>query len=179
MFQLLAEKLQAVFQKLAGKGVLTENDVDEGLRQVRLALLEADVHFRVAKDFIDRVREKAVGAEVMKSLSPGHQVVKIVHEELVSLLGDGVSRLNPAPHPPSVIMLVGLFGSGKTTTAAKLAFNFKKEGQQPLLVAADLHRPAAVAQLTTLANQLKVPIYQEKSTDPLAVAVNGLKRGRE
>jgi len=143
------------------KGKLTEKDIDDGLRQVRLALLEADVNFRVVKDFIERVRERALGAEVLQSLTPGQQVVKIVNEELIATLGEEPSRLSPSGQPPFVAMLVGLQGSGKTTTAAKMALHLKRSGQRPLLVAADNRRPAAIEQLVTLGEQLDIPVFNE------------------
>ncbi|MGB2877544.1 MAG: signal recognition particle protein [Dehalococcoidales bacterium] len=164
MFEILSDKLSKVFRLLGNKGKLTEKDIDEGLRQVRLALLEADVNFKVVKDFVARVRERAIGAEVMQSLTPGQQVVKIVNEEIVATLGNEPGRLNTSGQPPYVAMLVGLQGSGKTTTAAKLALHLKHSGQKPLLVAADNRRPAAIEQLLTLGNQLDSPVYSE-STD--------------
>jgi signal recognition particle subunit SRP54 len=161
MFEVLSDKLSKVFRLLGNKGKLTEKDIDEGLRQVRLALLEADVNFKVVKDFVARVRERAIGAEVMHSLTPGQQVVKIVNEEIVVTLGNDPARLSTSGQPPYVAMLVGLQGSGKTTTAAKLAMHLKHSGQKPLLVAADNRRPAAIEQLTTLGNQLDIPVYSE------------------
>jgi signal recognition particle subunit SRP54 len=162
MFEVLSEKLSAVFRLLGSRGKLTEKDIDEALRQVRLALLEADVNFKVVKDFTTRVRERSIGKEVMESLTPAQQIIKIVNEELIKTLGDGQgSRLAQVPQPPSVIMMVGLHGSGKTTTAAKLALLLKHGGQKPLLVAADNRRPAAIEQLVTLGRQLDVPVYQE------------------
>jgi signal recognition particle subunit SRP54 len=150
MFEVLTDKLSAVFSRLGSRGKLTEKAIDEALRQVRLALLEADVNFKVVKEFIARVRERSLGAQVLESLTPAQQIVKIVNEELVRILGEGESRLEASAHPPSVIMLAGLQGSGKTTTAAKLALNLKHSGQKPLLVAADNRRPAAIEQLVTL-----------------------------
>jgi len=161
MFEVLSEKLGKVFRLLGNKGKLTEKDIDEGLRQVRLALLEADVNFKVVKDFVARVRERAIGAEVMQSLTPGQQVVKIVNEEIVATLGNEPGRLSTSGQPPYVAILVGLQGSGKTTTAAKLALHLKRSGQKPLLVAADNRRPAAIEQLITLGNQLDIPVYSE------------------
>lgn len=158
MFEGLTARLQSVFQRLKGKGVLTERDVDEALREVRLALLEADVNFRVVKDFINRIKERAVGQEVLQSLTPAQQVVKIVYEELVQLMGATQSRLAVASRPPTVIMLVGLQGSGKTTTAAKLANYLAKQGRRPLLVGADVYRPAAIEQLRVLGRQLNIPV---------------------
>ncbi|HOG48646.1 MAG TPA: signal recognition particle receptor subunit alpha, partial [Anaerolineae bacterium] len=156
MFENLSEKLQATFQKLARKGRLSESDVDAGLRDVRLALLEADVNYKVVKQFVAAVRERAVGADVAKSLSPAQQVVKIVHEELIKLLGEP-AKLNLTGQPPHVIMLVGLQGSGKTTMAAKLAQFLRKDGHKPILVAADPYRPAAITQLEVLGRQLDIP----------------------
>ncbi len=161
MFEILSEKLNKVFRALGNKGKLTEKDIDEGLRQVRLALLEADVNFKVVKDFVARVRERAIGVEVMQSLTPGQQVVKIVNEEIVATLGNEPGRLSTSGQQPCVAMLVGLQGSGKTTTAAKLALHLKHSGQKPLLVAADNRRPAAIEQLTTLGNQLDIPVFSE------------------
>lgn len=179
MFETLTQKLDELLKSLRGRGVLTEQNIDEALRGVRMSLLEADVHFSVVKGFIDRVREKAVGVAVMKSLTPGLQVVKIVHEELTELMGKKGSGLQMAPHPPTVVMLVGLQGSGKTTTVGKLARAYQAKGLRPLLVAADLQRPAAVAQLQTHATTLKVSIVlPEGETDPLAVARRGIEQGR-
>jgi len=162
MFEVLSEKLNAVFRLLGNRGKLTEKDIDEALRQVRLALLEADVNFKVVKDFTTRVKERSLGKEVMESLTPAQQIIKIVNEELIKTLGDGQgSRLASASQPPSVIMMVGLQGSGKTTTAAKLALHLKHTGHKPLLVAADNRRPAAIEQLVTLGKQLDVPVFNE------------------
>ena len=166
MFEILSDKLSKVFRLLGNKGKLTEKDIDEGLRQVRLALLEADVNFKVVKDFIGRVRERALGAEVQQSLTPGQQIVKIVNEELVATLGKEPSRLSASGQPPFVAMLVGLQGSGKTTTAAKLALHLKHSGQRPMLVAADNRRPAAIEQLVTLGKQLDMPVYSEGTNVP-------------
>jgi len=153
VFENLQDKLQGVFEKLSSRGKLSEADVDVALREVRLALLEADVNFKVVKDFVQRVRERAVGAEVMRSLTPAQQVIKIVHEELIATLGEP-ARLNLSGPSPHVIMLVGLQGSGKTTTAAKLALNLRQAGQRPLMVAADTRRPAAITQIEVLGKQL-------------------------
>jgi signal recognition particle subunit SRP54 len=170
MFELLSEKLSAVFRLIVSRGKLSEKDIDEALRQVRLALLEADVNFKVVKDFTTRVKERSLGKEVMESLSPGQQIIKIVNEELIKTLGDGASsKLTSVSQPPAVVMMVGLQGSGKTTTAAKLALLLKHGGQKPLLVAADNRRPAAIEQLVTLGKQLDVPVYNE---DPKAAAWN-------
>jgi len=161
MFEVLSDKLGKVFRLLGNKGKLTEKDIDDGLRQVRLALLEADVNFKVVKDFVARVRERALGAEVLQSLTPGQQVVKIVNEELIAILGQEPSKLNASGQSPFVAMLVGLQGSGKTTTAAKLAHHLRHSGQRPLLVAADNRRPAAIEQLVTLGEQLDIPVFNE------------------
>lgn len=165
MFESLSDRLQAIFDRLGKRGILTEQDVDVALREVRVALLEADVNFRVVKDFLARVRERAVGAEVHKSLTPGQAVVKIVHEELLQTLGEG-GRLDLGGPPPRVIMLVGLQGSGKTTTAAKLALRLRSDGRKPLLVAADTYRPAAITQLETLGKQLNIPVFSEGDKVP-------------
>ncbi|HLH74935.1 MAG TPA: signal recognition particle protein [Chloroflexota bacterium] len=178
MFDTLTDRLQDVFKRLRGKGKLTERDVDEALREVRLALLEADVNFKVVKDFVGRVRERAVGVEVLESLSPAQQVIKIVNEELINLLGEP-SRLETGGASPTLVMLVGLQGSGKTTTAAKLALQLRKSGQRPLLVAADMQRPAAVQQLITLGKQIDVPVYSEPKGDPPSICERALGRARE
>ena len=159
MFDNLNERLNKVFKKLKGRGRLSEEDIQEGLREVRLALLEADVNYKVVKNFISKVKERAVGQEVMESLTPGQQVVKIVHEELKNLLGSSGEGLNLAGRQPAVILLVGLQGSGKTTTAAKLARLLRKKGRKPYLVPADVYRPAAVEQLQTLGKQLDIPVF--------------------
>ena len=160
MFDRLSDKLAQVFKKLKGHGKLTEVNIQAALREVRLALLEADVNYKVAKAFIDRVHERAVGQEVMASLTPGQQMIKIVHEELIGLLGGETPRLNLGGKPPVALMLVGLQGSGKTTTAAKLALKLKKQGRQPFLVPADIYRPAAVDQLQKLGSEIAVETYQ-------------------
>ncbi|HMN28242.1 MAG TPA: signal recognition particle protein [Caldilineaceae bacterium] len=179
MFESLTDKLQSVFEKLSSKGKLTENDVNIAMREVRLALLEADVNFKVVKDFVERVRVRAVGAEVMASLTPAQQVVKIVNEELIELLGKPTS-LNLSGPPPQVIMLVGLQGTGKTTMATKLALRLRKNGQRPLLVAADIYRPAAITQLEVLARQVDVPVYSEGTQVPAStIAKNALRLARE
>ncbi len=161
MFEILSDKLSNVFRLLGNKGKLTEKDIDDAMRQMRLALLEADVNFKVVKDFVARVREQALGAEVRQSLTPAQQILKIVNDELIAILGGGQSRLESASHPPSVVMLVGLQGCGKTTTAAKLALHLKHSGQNPLLVAADNRRPAAIEQLVALGGQIDIPVYSE------------------
>ena len=180
MFESLSEKLTGVFQRLGNKGRLTEKDIDGALREVRMALLEADVNFRIARDFVARIRERALQEDLLKSLSPGQQVVKITNEELTEILGGGASRLEPGPRPPSTMLIIGLNGSGKTTTAAKLARHLKQSGQSPVLVAADLQRPAAVQQLETLGSQIGVPVYQSvTSAATLDVVRDGLKHASE
>jgi len=159
MFDSLTEKLNSVFKKLRGHGKLTEQNISDALKEVRLALLEADVNFKVVKDFIDRIRVRALGQEVLGSLTPGQQVVKIVHEELVSLMGGSNTGLNLSYKPPIPVMLVGLQGSGKTTTAAKLGKFLKDKGRKPYLVPADVRRPAAIEQLKKLGEQLSIPVY--------------------
>lgn len=166
MFEILSEKLSKVFRGLSNKGKLSEKDVDDALRQVRLALLEADVNFRVVKEFTSRVRERSIGAEVLQSITPAQQIIKIVNDELITILGGGQSHLIASAQPPSVAMLVGLHGCGKTTAAAKLALHLKRSGQRPLLVAADNHRPAAIEQLVTLGKQLDIPVYSEAPDTP-------------
>jgi signal recognition particle subunit SRP54 len=178
MFESLSEKLQNAFSRLGRKGRLTEQDVDEALREVRMALLEADVSFKVAKQFMARVRERAVGTDVLQSLTPAQQVIKIVHEELLALLGDNPGKLEIAPAPPTVVMLVGLQGSGKTTTSAKLAVNLRKQGHRPLLVAADPYRPAAVHQLQTLGKQIDVPVYADEKKKPPALAQDAVRHAQ-
>ncbi len=179
MFESLSDRLQEVFDQLGRKGSLTEADVDTALREVRVALLEADVNLKITKDFIKRVRERAVGAEVSKALKPAQQVIKIVHEELIDTLGEP-GRLNLAGATPRVIMLVGLQGSGKTTTGAKLALKMRKEGRKPFLVAADTYRPAAVDQLVTLAKQLSIPYHEEGVTAaPPDICVHGVQKAKE
>ena len=176
MFESLGSRLQSVFDNLQKRGKLTEADVDVAMREVRLALLEADVNFKVVKAFVGRVRERAVGQEVMRSLTPGQQVVKIVHDELVQTLGEP-GRLNLGAQSPAVIMLVGLQGAGKTTMAGKLALYLRKQGRRPLLVAADVYRPAAINQLETLGKQLDIPVYSEGTqADPVAICANGVRQ---
>lgn len=179
MFESLSDRLQNVFTQLGKKGKLTEADVDTALREVRLALLEADVSLKVVKNFVKRVRDRAVGAEVQKSLRPSQQVIKIVHEELIATLGESAA-LNLSGPSPRVIMLVGLQGSGKTTTAAKLALMLRREGKRPFLVAADTYRPAAVDQLVVLAKQLDMPIHQEGiSAAPPDICARGVQAAKE
>jgi signal recognition particle subunit SRP54 len=174
MFDALSERLEGIFTRLRSRGRLSDRDVDEVMREIRLALLEADVNFKVVKNFIARVKEQAEGADLSKSLTPAQQVIKIVHQELVNTLGGTTGKLTMSPKPPTVVMLVGLQGSGKTTAAGKLARHLKSQGLQPLLVAADLQRPAAVQQLRVLGQQVGVPVYSEAS-DPLSVARGALE----
>ncbi len=159
VFQGLADKLQETFRKLKGKGKLSESDVSEAMREVRVALLEADVNFKVVKDFIAKVKERAVGEEILQSLTPGQQVVKVVHEELTALMGGTQSRLAVSSKPPTVLMLVGLQGAGKTTCCGKLANMLRKQGKKPLMVACDIYRPAAIQQLHVLGDQLGIPVF--------------------
>jgi len=181
LFDNLTDKLTGIFQKLQSRGRLTEKDVDDALGQVRRALLEADVNFKVARDFVANVKERSLGSDVLQSLTPGQQVVKIVHEELTSMLSGGDHRLVLSSQLPSVLMLCGLQGSGKTTTAAKLALQQRKEGHTSLLVAADLKRPAAISQLETLGKQLDIPVYSEDPADTTVVKVAqaGVKRAQQ
>ena len=162
-FEGLSSRLQEITKKLKGEARITENNMKEMLREVKLALLEADVNYKIVKEFINNVQEKALGQEVMKSLKPGEQVVKIVKDELVGLLGGTESKINISPNPPTVIMLVGLQGSGKTTTAGKLANLLRKQGKKPLLVACDVYRPAAIKQLQVVGGQLNIPVYSEEN----------------
>ena len=180
MFEALTEKLSKIFSGLNNKGRLSEKDIDEALRQIRMALLEADVNFKVVKSFLSVVREKALEAKVLESLSPAQQIIKIVNGELVGVLGSEPARLKASSRQPSVIMLVGLQGAGKTTTAAKLAFHLKQTGQRVLLVAADTRRPAAIEQLKVLGGQLDIPVYHEDVTvSPLQISRNSIARGEE
>src|SRR5262245_30123432 len=169
MLDSLTQRLTAIFDRLRGYGRLTEENIQEALREVRMALLEADVNFKVVKGFIERVRVKAIGQDVLTSLTPGQQVVKVVRDELVDLLGGSGHRLAMASHPPTVIMLVGLQGSGKTTSAAKLARHFQKQGQHPIMVSADVYRPAAIEQLRRLGKELGIPVLGEETQKPAAI----------
>src|SRR5262245_3374384 len=182
MFDALSDRFEAIFKRMRGRGRLGEKEVDEILREIRVALLEADVNFKVVRDMVARIREQCVGADLSASLSPAQQVVKIVNQELVNILGGQTLKVAFASRPPTVVMLAGLQGSGKTTTAAKLARHFKQAGRQPMLVGADLQRPAAVEQLGVLAKQVGVPMWSE-ATDPVTVAKTGLaeaqRRGRD
>ena len=176
MFEGLVDKLNNAFGKFKNKGKLSEADVKAGMREVKLALLEADVNFKVVKDFIKNVSDRAVGAEVMESLLPAQQVTKIVHEELIKLMGTTQAKLNISPTPPTVIMMVGLQGAGKTTHAAKLAGMYKKQGKRPLLVACDIYRPAAIKQLEVLGEKLDIPVFQMgDKTDPVKIAEEGIR----
>src|SRR5687767_12100185 len=180
MFEALTDRLQGVFKDMRGKGRLAEEDVDEALREVRLALLEADVNFKVARDFIRRVKERATSAEVLDSLTPAQQVLKVVDEELVATLGAEPGRIDWTGATPAPVMLVGLNGAGKTTSAAKLALTLRKLGQRPLMVACDTVRPAAVQQLVTLGKQIGNEVYQEgTSASPVEIAKRGVQYGRE
>jgi signal recognition particle subunit SRP54 len=179
MFDSLSERLEGIFTKLKSRGYLKAEDVDVALREIRLALLEADVNFRVVKDFVSRVKDKAVGREVLESLTPGQQVVKIVNDALIELLGSKNEKINLAPNPPTIVMMVGLHGSGKTTTSAKLATYFKKQGRRPMLVAADLQRPAAIDQLITLGSQIDVPVYHSRDEkDPVRLCRSALQQAK-
>ncbi|NLM04392.1 MAG: signal recognition particle protein [Clostridiales bacterium] len=174
----LAEKLQNTLNKLKGKGKLTEKDVSDAMREVRLALLEADVNFKVVRDFIKKVKERAIGVEVLESLTPGQQVIKIVNEELTNLMGQTQSKINFASKPPTIIMLVGLQGAGKTTTCGKLASLLKKQGKRPLLVAGDVYRPAAIKQLQVVGKQVDVPVFtMGDQLSPVDIAKAGVEHG--
>ncbi len=178
MLEALGERLGAIFQRLGSRGTLTESDVNDVAREVRIALLEADVNLSVAKEFVAAIKERAVGAEVLASLTPGQSVIKIVHDELVTLMGGAQARLQFADAPPTVYMMVGLQGSGKTTHSGKLALRLKEQGRRTLLVAADVYRPAAIAQLQTLGKQIDLPVYAEESNDPVAIARNGVAEAK-
>jgi signal recognition particle subunit SRP54 len=180
MFDTLSDRLQGALGDLRGRGVLTEEDLSRATREIRLALLEADVNFKVVKEFVARVKERAVGSAVTRSLTPGQEVVRIVHEELTELMGSGGSKLAFSGRPPTVVLLAGLQGSGKTTAAAKLALLLRKhEGKAPALVAADLQRPAAIDQLEQLGKQIQIPVYVDRSTkDPVAVAKSGVEQAQ-
>ena len=179
MLESLSEKLESIFKKLRGRGILKEEDIDAALKEVRLALLEADVNFKVVKEFIEKVKTKALGKEVLESLTPGQQVIKIVHSELCELLGGAYTRVHLSPNPPTILMMVGLHGSGKTTTSAKLARLFKKEGRRPMLVAADLQRPAAIEQLIALGRQIDVPVFSSHETkNPVTLCEEAVKKAK-
>jgi signal recognition particle subunit SRP54 len=178
VFDTLSGRLQGALGDLRKKGRLDEDAISRAMREVRLALLEADVNFEVVKDFVSKVRERALGQEVLKSVTPGQQVVKIVHDELTELMGSGDSRLAFASRPPTVVLLAGLQGSGKTTAAAKLGLLLRKEGRKPGLVAADLQRPAAIDQLEQLGRELQIPVFSEDRADPVAAATHGIEQAR-
>ena len=178
-FEGLADKLEEAFKKLKSKGSLTESDVKEAMREVRLALLEADVSYKVAKDFTKTVTERAIGAQVMESLTPGQMVIKIVNEELTALMGGTKSRLAVANHPPTVVMMCGLQGSGKTTHSAKIAMMLKNQGHRPLLVACDIYRPAAIKQLQVVGEQAGVPVFEMGTENPVVIAENAIKLAKD
>ena len=178
-FEGLTEKLTNAFKKLRSKGKLTEADVKEAMREVRLALLEADVNFKVAKDFTNRVVEKAVGTEILESLTPGQQVVKLVNDELTELMGGAAARIAVPNRPPCIIMLCGLQGSGKTTHAGKLAFMMRKEGRRPLLVACDVYRPAAIEQLKVVGEKAGVPVFEMGQINPVKITQEALKFAKD
>ena len=177
-FESLSEKLSAAFKKLRGKGRLSENDVKEAMREVRLALLEADVSYKVVKDFVKKTTERAIGADVLESLSPAQMVIKIVNEELIALMGSETQKLNISSKSPSVVMLVGLQGAGKTTNGAKLAALMRKQGKRPLLVACDVYRPAAIQQLETVGRQLDLPVFQMGQGNPVDIAKAGVAHAK-
>src|SRR4051812_15304727 len=178
MFDTLSDKLQNALGDLRGRGTLDEETISRAMREVRLALLEADVNFDVVRSFVAQVRERALGQDVAKSLTPGQQVVKIVHEELTALMGAGSSKLAYSSPPPTTILLAGLQGSGKTTAAGKLALLLKNEGRKPALVAADLQRPAAIDQLVQLGAQVGVPVYADERRDPVRAVRDGIERAK-
>ena len=179
-FEGLTEKLSATFKKLRGKGRLTENDVREGMREVRLALLEADVSYKVVKEFVAKVTERAVGSDVLDSLTPAQQVIKIVNEEMTALMGGTTSKIAMANNGPTVVMMVGLQGAGKTTNGAKLAGYFRKQfGKRPLLVACDVYRPAAIEQLKVVGGQLDIPVFEEGAGDPVEIARHALRHAKD
>src|SRR6266536_1395054 len=183
MFEGLSEKLEATFARLRGRGTLSESDIKEGLREVRRVLLEADVNFQLTREFLERVEKKAVGVAELRTVSPGQQLVKIVYDELTTMLGERREGLKLSSVPPTVVMMVGLQGSGKTTTAAKLARKLKAEGRPTRLVAADVYRPAAIDQLETLGKQLGVPVYADRTTQDVVritkAGVEEAKRARD
>lgn len=176
MFQGLSDKLQETFKRLKGKGKLTEEDVNVAMREVRMALLEADVNYKVVKEFVAKVKERSIGQEVLESLSPAQQVIKIVNEEMIALMGGTSSKINISSKPPTVLMLVGLQGAGKTTHAAKLAASLKKQGKHPLMVACDIYRPAAIKQLQVLGEQIKVPVFSMGEQNPVTIAQESIRQ---
>ena len=180
MFQGLVDKMTEAFKKIRGKGKLTEADVKAGMREIKLALLEADVNYKVVKDFIKSVTDRAVGSEVLESLMPAQQIVKIVNEELCTLMGGTQAKLNISPKPPTIVMMVGLQGAGKTTHAAKLAGMYKKQGKRPLLVACDIYRPAAIKQLEVVGSQLEIPVFQMgDEVSPVEIAKAGIEHAKK
>ncbi|MBQ1867056.1 signal recognition particle protein, partial [Selenomonas sp.] len=175
IFESLSDRLQETFKKLRGHGKLTEDDVNEAMREVRMALLEADVNFKVVKNFIKTVKERAIGQDILETLTPAQVVIKIVDEELTNLMGGTQSRINMSPNPPTVIMMAGLQGAGKTTSAGKLGLALKRQGKRPLLVACDIYRPAAIKQLQVLGGQLDIPVFtMEQGTDAVTIAKNSI-----
>jgi signal recognition particle subunit SRP54 len=176
MFESLSDRLTETLGKLSRKGRLTESDVDDAMKEVRRALLEADVNFRVVKDFVAAVRERAIGQDVLRSLTPAQTVIGIVNEELINVLGTEREPLRLPDRPPQILMMVGLQGSGKTTHTAKLAVHLRKQGRSPVLVAGDIYRPAAVNQLQSLGKQINIPVYDEGvAKDPVEIAANGVR----
>lgn len=178
-FEGLSERLENSFKKLRAKGKLTEADVKEAMREVRLALLEADVNYKVAKEFTNKVTERAIGDDVMENLTPGQMVIKIVNEELTELMGGTESRLSIAKHPPTILMMCGLQGSGKTTHSGKLALKLKKDGHRPLLVACDVYRPAAIKQLQVVGSQIDVPVFEMGTINPVNIAEEAVKHAKD
>lgn len=178
-FEGLSEKLNGVFKRLKSRGKLNESDVKEAMREVKMALLEADVSYKVVKDFVNNVSQRAVGEDVLKSLTPGQQVIKIVHEELIKLMGEANAKINFPNRPPCIIMMCGLQGSGKTTHAAKLAKLFKDQGKRPLLIAADVYRPAAIEQLKVVGERAEVPVFEMGQTDPRKIVTEGIKHAKD
>ena len=178
-FDGLSEKLSAVFKRLKSRGKLSESDVKEVMREVRLALLEADVNYKVAKDFVSKLTERCIGAGVLESLTPSQQVIKLVNEELTALMGSENSKVNMAPHPPTVILMCGLQGSGKTTHSAKLALMFRKQGRRPMLVACDIYRPAAIHQLQVMGEKVQVPVFEMGTESPVKIAQAAVKHAKD
>ena len=178
-FEGLSDRLDNAFKKLKSKGSLTESDVRDAMREVRLALLEADVNYKVAKDFTNTVTERAIGAKVMESLTPAQMVIKIVNEELTALMGGTQARLSTAAHPPTVVMMCGLQGSGKTTHSAKIALRLKEQGHRPLLVACDIYRPAAIKQLQVVGEQIGVPVFEMGTENPVKIAREAIKLAKD
>src|SRR3989304_1106866 len=178
MFETLSQKLEAVFKKLRGHGKITEENVAESLREVRRVLLDADVNLQVAKQFIDSVQQRAIGQEVLSSITPGQHVIKIIYDEMVKLLGESKADIADAQAPPTIVLVAGLQGSGKTTFSAKLARFLKNKGRNPLLVAADIHRPAPIDQLIALGKQIDLPVYSDRSASAVKIAEDALEFAR-